>query len=222
MKTAGLRYGVFFSLLLLGAGCADDEHLGQGSLRLAWTTGPNVSCEQAGLHDIEATVSKGAESVQRVAFDCAQSSGFLENLLEGSYQLTLRGFDAAGLATFESAATPVRVVSGQVIDAGSVRLVALPARVELSWSFANGALCSPNGVEQIEVQIYDDEFYDVGNLRFACEEGMGSLMPLVAGDYIVELRGVGPDGVLRASQLSELSLSRGQRLRLEVSLAQAY
>lgn len=202
-------------------GCDESSSPRAGALALRWSAGPAASCEAADLARVEVELRRGRDTVERMAFPCSDGGAFVDALDPGRYDVTLHGVDATGLRTFVASLGRVQVVEGAHVDLGTVRLDALPAQIQLQWFFANGKLCSQNQVEKIEVAVYDDEYYRIDSAEFGCAQGHGTLAPLPAGGYELEVTGFSNGGLhARARSVVALHVGRGEDVLVEVPLEQ--
>ncbi len=196
------------------SGCnTESEPAPLGTLDLTWTLGPN-SCEEAGLSRIAVELD---DAVVREA-DCDDGGVVIEDLEPGNRQLTLTGLDADDVVRFAAKPETVRIVAEEVTDAEDVLLSALPARVDVTWYFTNGRLCSTNDIDDVELSVWRDGFLE-GSADAACDEGTASIAGLSSGTFVLELRALDRRGEAVTTTESEVVLDKGDRRELEVPLA---
>jgi hypothetical protein len=183
----------------------------EGQVEVSWRVG-SAGCEAAGVETVEVELGETGWS-----FDCADE-GATMSLPEGGHPLVLRGLDADGVARYEGDGGRVRVRAGRTQSVPTVLLSALPARVAATWFFENGHLCSQNGVDQVEVTLFDDGDAIERSESVPCEEGTLEFEELEAGGYALLLLGRDSEGEVLYSGESQLEAGRGDQLSVEIVL----
>jgi hypothetical protein len=194
-------------------GCADSEPAPLGTLEVSWTFGPN-SCAEAGVDRIAIELD---DAIVREA-DCEDGEAIIEDLEPGSRQLSLTGLDLDGVERFAAVPETVAIVADGIATADDVLLSALPARVDVTWYFTNGRLCSTNAIDEVELSVWRDGFLE-GSTGAACDEGKAAIAGLSSGTFIVELRALDGRGNMVTTAETEVDLEKGDRRELEVPLA---
>jgi hypothetical protein len=98
------------------------------------------------------------------------------------------------------------------------RLTAMTARIEVSWYFSNGRLCSANEVQQVRVDVWDDGFL-IAEPVSPCDDGYLDVRSLPSGDYHLELSGLeGPSQNPTFGGALDVSLEKGDVRQIDVSL----
>ncbi|TXD37868.1 hypothetical protein FRC98_09325 [Lujinxingia vulgaris] len=190
------------------------EPFGEGALELGWQVSP-MGCEASEVDLVEIELSNARRSYVE-SYPCARGEAALEGLAPGSYELMLRGFDAGGANTFESAIRAVTVRPERIERLTPVALSARPAELEVVWRFENGRVCGANGVGRVEVAVYDEAFYEMARQDFDCNLGTGTIGELFAGEYIVQANASAAE--VNFSGDAQVSLKRGQSGQVETVL----
>jgi hypothetical protein len=183
----------------------------QGQVEVSWRVG-SAGCEAAEVTTIEVALGDEVH-----AFPCGDE-GAMVSAREGRHPLVLRGLDAGGVARYEGDGGRVEVQRGRVSSVPTVLLSALPATVAATWFFENGRLCSQNGVEQVEVTLFDDGDAIQLSETVPCEEGAIELEELEAGAYALLLLGRDGEGEVLYSGERPLDAGRGDQLSVEIVL----
>ena len=213
--------GLVHTMLAAGLACAAfgcgeaPKPLGDGSLEVTWQVSPR-GCEQANVETVDVKLSNAHRSYAG-SYACSDSEALLDNLTPATYELEVVGLDPSGRQTFVADKTLVTVCAEKKNDAPHLRLTAKPATLEVSWRFANGRVCGANGVERIEVAIFDPSYYEMARQNFSCNAGSGTFDELIAGEYIVEAVAESSDDAVY-SGTDETSLKRGDEGQVDVEL----
>lgn len=203
-----------FLAVLTGCVITPDETtltvVADGTLVVAWQVGAS-GCEAAGVTQVDVTVDGEAMGT----FPCDAASASFE-VRPGQRQLLLDGIDAQGAVRY-GGETTVSVGSGETVNAPTVVLGALPAELTVTWFFDNGRLCGANGVEDVEVTVFEDD-YVVDSLITPCDDGAATIESLVAGTYDVNLLATGGDR--RFSGTETIDLGKGDAVIAEIQLSE--
>lgn len=186
--------------------------LEDGTIVVAWEVGAS-GCEAAGVTQVRVTVGDEADAT----FACADGTASFE-VPPDHYDVHLDGLDAQGAVRY-GGDTTVTVGAGMTVDAPTVVLSALPADLTVTWYFENGRLCSANGVEDVELTVFEDDFV-VDTVTAACDDGTASLEGLVAGTYDVTLFGRDAGGVSLFSGTETVDLGKGDAVVMEIQLVE--
>lgn len=207
---------VLVGLLLVTAGCGEEvEPLEEGSLELGWEVSPH-GCEEAGVDEIEARLEH-AQRTYEERFSCADGEGRIDDIEPAKYDLHLVGFDSDDKKTFVSKTERVTVNAEQIREAPALRLTAKPVDLEVAWSFENSRVCGANGVDEVEVAVYDPAYYELARREFGCNAGSGTVHDLIAGEYIVEIVAEGEEDQVFQG-FADTRVKRGERGNVEVVL----
>ncbi|MBA2661859.1 MAG: hypothetical protein H0U74_06160 [Bradymonadaceae bacterium] len=210
--------GLAAAMSMLAAGCGEDvEGLGSGSLSLSWEVSPR-GCESAEVTQVEVEL-KNSNGLYTERYACTDGRAWVDAVSPGNYRLNVRGLDRHGRETFASSGQSVTVRAEMINTAETVRLTAKPASVQVGWVFDNGRVCGANGVDAVELAVYDSEDFEMMRRRFSCNAGEGSLVGLAAGSYLVEAVAE-VRGVTAFRGFSEVHLKRGDLGLVEVILEQ--
>jgi hypothetical protein len=183
----------------------------EGEVEVSWQVGPS-SCEEAAVETVEVELGGTVRT-----FPCTDE-GATVTAPEGRHDLVLRGLDAEGIARYEGEGGRVRVHPGQTNSVPTVILSALPASIAATWFFENGHLCSQNGVDQIEVTLFDAGDAIEHSEMVPCEQGAIEFMELEAGRYALLLLGRDGEGNVHHAGTSQLEAGRGDHLSVEIML----
>lgn len=185
----------------------------EGDLEVSWQLGAG-GCEAGGVELIE--IDLGGFSNE---FTCAEGSALI-TAPAGDYALSLRGLDADGIARYEGDGGRVTVRGGRTVAAPTVLLSALPVRIDASWYFDNGRLCSQNNVEQIELSLFDDQDSLQLSDTKRCDSGAYEIEEVEAGAYTLLLLGRAESGEVIYSGSSQFDGLRGDQITLDIPLYQ--
>jgi hypothetical protein len=182
-----------------------------GTVDVSWRVGPS-GCEAAGITEIELSVGGVGGT-----YDC-EDEGASVSVPAGTHDLLLVGLDGGGDARFGGEELGVVVDGGQTTTVPTVILGALPASLTVNWSFANGLLCTPNGVETVQAFLFEDGTQET-ELTAPCGDGSMTLEGFEAGTYSLSVFGSDEDGTIGFSALAEVTVERGDTASVTVSLA---
>jgi len=126
----------------------------RSDLIIDWTF-EGKSCADAGVAEIHFAIANEVLSPDR--FTCDQAAGGVDlgSFLVGDYQLTITGFDGAGVQTHQVVQTlQVRGRSGGRDEiAVDVPRVADSTTADLTWTFSPGPDCATANVQQVTIYI---------------------------------------------------------------------
>jgi hypothetical protein len=205
-------------LATLGAGCVYQGDVVDGKAPAPLTGGVDVSwqvgaggCEAAGVQTIR--VETEAESLEAACAD----GGMSLDLEAGLHQLWLTGLDDQGRPRYEGEVADVRVVGGEITTVPTVVLQAMPSELTVTWYFDNGRLCGGNGVDEVDLTLFDDDTI-VETLTTPCDDGIEALPPVQSGSYTLSVLGRDGDGRITWGATQELDLGKGDAITVEVML----
>lgn len=200
----------------LATGCVvrdDEEPEGStGTVELSWQMGPS-GCVAAGITEVEVDIGGVGGT-----FDC-EEGGATIGVPAGTHDVVLTGVDATGDERFGGEELGVVVTAGETTVVPTIVLGALPASLTVNWSFANGQLCTPNGVEEVEAFLFDEADVIQGQLAGACDEGTFTLEDIDADSYTLRLVGKDEGGTEIVSGTADVLLERGENSEVSVVLA---
>ena len=150
--------------------------------------------------------------------DCEDGTATIDRVETGARQLEVTGLDTDGVERFAAPPETVSIRADDLTVAEDVLLSALPARVDVTWYFTNGRLCSTNAIDDVELSMWRDGFLE-GSTRAACDEGTASIAGLSSGTFVVELQALDGRGDTTITAEAEVVLDKGDRQSLEVALA---
>ncbi|MGM0555722.1 MAG: hypothetical protein ACQEVA_05000 [Myxococcota bacterium] len=217
MKSSWMKTVIATSLVAMAtAGCGTEvEPLGEGSFELNWDVSPR-GCEAADVRVVEVTLTNAhREYVEQ--YDCDSHTASISGIEPAKYDLVLSGLDPSGHTTFVSDSKLVTIKAERVNVIEDVRLTAKPANLRVNWTFANSRVCGANGVDRVEVALFDNAYYEVARRTFGCDRGGGVFEDLRAGAYTVEAVAES-DAEAVYHGLSDTALKRGGEGHVEVVL----
>jgi hypothetical protein len=212
----GLLLLAGFSTALIGC-VAENEASSPGSLEVTWELNPQ-DCELAGVEQVSVQLLNDSGQVTET-FACADGEGLLLDIPAAKYELTLLGVDSNQDAIFTSETLSITVEPEKLATVDTLHLRPKPPELTVEWGFANGKVCGANGVDEVNIAIYDDASFKHADQTFPCSEGVGVMSDLeVAGDFILVATAESSEGALFRDQV-EVSLERGEEKDLQVELA---
>lgn len=199
-----------------GPGLGDPDTTGQppgdGIVEVSWIVGSS-GCALAQVTDIQLTIGTYENT-----YPCDNGSTRVQ-LPAGDYSLVATGLDADGVARFEATEELVSIFEDETTILPTLRLSALPASLTLFWRFENGSLCGANGVDSIDVALFDNEqLVDPFPIVVDCDPGEADFDDIAAGSYVVSLLGQDESGVAIFDARKEIELYRGETLAEELVL----
>ncbi|MEQ1567086.1 MAG: hypothetical protein ABMA64_15715 [Myxococcota bacterium] len=214
-----MRAWVGTVVLAMATGCvvykgSDDTGVFQtdGEIQLTWQVG-STGCEGSEVDTVQVDLGGFVDS-----FACADG-GATMSAPAGTYTLSLAGLDAGGVARYGGDGGTVTVVGGQTYAAPTVVLSALPATISATWRFDNGALCSSNGVQDVDANLFDADDTLQASMTVPCDSAMLTLEDVEAGDYVLLLLGRDVGGTVVYSGEGQVGVERGDMVTVDVVLA---
>jgi hypothetical protein len=209
-----MRCPLFMTLACLtacGEGAVDSTSTAEsGALTVPWQVGA-AGCEASGVASVRVDVA-GTSSTAA----CSAGSLTLE-VRPGDHRVDVWGLDEAGFARY-GGSDEVSVAQGDVVTMPTVVLGALPATLDVSWYFDNGRLCGGNGVTDVEIIIFEDDFI-IDSLQTSCDDGIERMNDLLAGNYTVSVLGRDSGGVVAWTGLTLVEIDKGDLGFVEVELS---
>ncbi|MFT4622214.1 MAG: hypothetical protein ACI8PZ_000870 [Myxococcota bacterium] len=183
-----------------------------GDLEFTWRVGTS-DCSEAGL-DRVALFLDGEEAAE---FDCEDGFGAIERLDPGRYTARLVGRDTNGWGRYAADLGDVEVESSVATALPTAVLGALPGSIVVTWYFENARMCGANGVSDVEVTLFDDE-YVVESQAVPCDSGILAFEGVRAGEYQLNVMGREADGRAVYNGTGGVQLDKGDRTDVEVAL----
>ena len=217
MKIALHKALIFFSFLpffLGGCGGEAAKEIGQNDVNIYWVVSGG-RCVDAGIYnvDIELIDADGVLYEQN-RFLCANGVALFGDVPAGIYTVHIRGLDVANNEIYEAEPALVRVEEDpepvQLLPPAELEVIR--AAFEINWVFASGQICSFEGVEQIDVAVWDQIIAQkVVGLRVDCDFDPKTQNPLAEGE---SPEGLVIDGLVpRPSRIELFGLDeQGQRI----------
>lgn len=188
-----------------------EETIIDGSVTLSWQVGSS-GCAMSGVDTVEVDIAGFAEQVP-----CTDGQLTLD-VPPGDHSVLLLGLDAGGVARYQ-ASGGVTVREGEAVTMPTAVLGAIPATLDVSWYFENGRLCGGNGVSDVEIVVFDNDFI-VDSLATSCDDGIERLSDLLAGSYTITVLGRDGAGAVAFSGYSDLDVDKGDLAFVEVMLTE--
>jgi hypothetical protein len=195
---------------LLAACSLEKEDIpADGTVTVQWQVGAS-GCELSGVKDIEIDIDGRVETSP-----CAAGAATVP-ASPGRHTVDLYGLDADGVARY-AGSDSVTVYEGEDSPMSTIVLGALPASVDVTWYFENGRLCGGNGVTDVQIVIFDNDFI-VESLETACDDGIERVSDILAGDYTISVLAYDSNGAVAFSGNSDATLDKGDQAFVEVML----
>ncbi len=196
--------------LAVGCTTVEPEPL-DGTVTVTWQVGTQ-GCEASGVTDVEVEIAGETRSAA-----CMQGELSM-NVPAGDHQVFVWGLDAGGIARYEGSAN-VSIFEGEAVTVPTVVLGGIPASIDITWYFENGRLCGGNGVQDVEIVVFDDEFI-VDSLVTECDDGIERIYDLQSGAYTVSVLGRDDAGTVQFSGTSMVEVDKGDLGFVEVMLSE--
>jgi len=165
--------GFVLALLSVGAtGCGAEA--GAGSVRVFWVVAGST-CSDAGVASVRIFVedSEGTSVVSRpIVQSCANGleGVVVRDVPAGSWTVRIEGLDVEARTFLEGTRGDVQVGSGRETKVSpAIQLSLISSRVRLVWKFENGDLCSTNGVDWVEVNVFKGLEGQIDSKTWTCE-----------------------------------------------------
>ncbi|MEN0062670.1 MAG: hypothetical protein AAGA48_11005 [Myxococcota bacterium] len=188
------------------------EAFGEGTIEVSWRVGSS-GCELAEVTDVQIQIGDLERTIP-----CTTGETSLQ-LLAGDYALLATGLDASGVARFEAREELVSVFEGETTVVPTLRLSALPATLTLFWKFENGSLCGANGVDSIDIALFNNEqIVAPFPIKTECSDGEEVFPGIPAGSYVVSMLGLNADDQADFEARQDVTLLRGEEASFELEL----
>lgn len=196
-------------------GCGYEvEPFGEGSVLIDWEVAP-LGCADSGVEIVEISLVRDGGSL-RDESECEKGGMRIDGLDPGKYEVSLRGFPSGEPATFAAEAVEVTVPPDGQARVEGVELLALPGAARIQWAFDNQKSCAANGVQELELTVFDAGLHETYRVVTACAAGEYEVESLRAGKYLFRLRAVDDAGHLEG--VAEADLKKGTAVEVEVVL----
>ena len=206
------EFVVLMAISLLGCHREEPRPV-PGDIKVSWQVGTS-SCAEAEVTSIAVFVDDEDEASE---FGCGDPSGTISSIDPGGHNLELYGRDKDDNNRYFGE-TGVTVKSDQTTTVPTVQLSALPATLTTTWYFENGRMCGHNGVETVDISLFEDE-YLIDSAEADCAEGLHVLEDIKAGSYDVSVLGRDSQGVVTFVGETPVDLDKGDNLEVEVELS---
>jgi len=180
-----------------------------GSVEILWQVGAS-GCDLSGVSTVVVETDEASTTAP------CTDGGVILDLPAGDHAISLWGLDAGGVARYEGA-TSVSLREGEAVTIPTVVLGALPATIDVSWYFDNGRLCGGNGVTDVEIVLFDDDFI-VSSLVTPCDDGIERMPNVLAGNYTVSVLARDAEGRMAFSGSTDARVDKGDLAFVEVLL----
>ena len=193
--------------------CGEGPSVSRGALTATWDVLPS-GCDVAGVESVEIALSGASERTS--IFDCEAGSATIDEIKTGTYDIALTGLDPDGKRTFIGHESDV-LVHADINASVRITLVSAPGEVSTTWAFDNGRLCGTNGIETIQIRIFDTYDYLIQESDALCSAGRETLGDLKAGHYLVHAQAVSDSETVFEGS-AKVEVTRGETSRVDVIL----
>ena len=217
MKTllrAALTLVLLIAWTLPGCGEGAATEVGQNDVNIFWVVSGG-RCVDAGIYNVDVEIID-ADGVlyEQNRFLCANGYALFGDVPAGIYTVNIKGLDVANNQIYEAEPALVRVEEQpdpiQLLPPAELEVIR--ASFEINWVFASGQICSFEGVNEIDVAVWDQIIAQkVVGIRVDCDFDPKTQSPLVEGET--------PEGLLidglvpRPSRVELFGLDeQGQRI----------
>jgi hypothetical protein len=186
-----------------------------GSVTFFWSflypnDAPTLDCPLAGVTDVEIHMQGPSAQDVSLRFDCTDEGAVVDELVEGSYSLSLLAhgtFQGAPLLLY-SADVDVDIRANRQTDLGDIVLHRNPTAfgdVRVSWTWEAGT-CAEENVDTLALSIRRLGF-DVAEDFTSVDCDLGTVLrpTFVPGTYVVSLAATGSEGVFSGTTTVETS-----------------
>jgi len=126
-----------------------------GQLTVSWLIGGST-CAGSGLATVEVTLVDARGPVDAGSAACQVGNYVFRIVPEGQYRIEVDGFPAEdAIATYSGLVETVVVKANFPNAAPAVALTQNPGGIDAIWFFDNGQLCSFNGVDTVELSLWN-------------------------------------------------------------------
>jgi hypothetical protein len=172
-------------LIFYQAVSCSSENFGSGNLLIRWKIG-GMSCLKANVANVKILLLQDETLINESTESCVAQEHLFTDIPAGSYRLDLQGLTLDNKFVYEGSDDSVTVSSGKtIIMNNAVVLTERKASLTLKWKFENGQLCAYNGVELMEVSVWDEHsnkiFFEYINCNPQIKKGQSS-----ADGYLIE------------------------------------
>jgi hypothetical protein len=233
-----------FALLLAmsAAGCSE-EPAGPGIVQVSWKL-DMTTCAQADVDLVRVQLLQDQQAIYSQDAACGDGTDQLNDVEAGVYDLRLQGIrvnapaaetDGTEDILYEGEYAGLKVRSGSAPSSPpeTIVLKLKPGEIWLAWSFPQGqsTICSFNNVATVEVNItqaatslplLQDEFPcdpgDVPPETINFKNGFIVIEDVPAGEVDLVLFGISPDGKRTSQGTKTISILKGQKVQVLVTL----
>ena len=156
-KTISLL-ALFFVFPFALSGCFLDENVNEtNDLRVYWQI-QGGTCSTADISNVQIDIYDESETLFDTTLTlCSNTETLFRGLPVGVYSVRATGLNGDSVAIYESGLTEVTVdASDEVVELlPPLELGLKRATLEVSWVFESGKLCQFEGVDDIEISIWD-------------------------------------------------------------------
>ena len=145
---------------LILASCSSETQ-GPGSLEVRYVLGPDRTCEELGIEELELTLEDTDHAVVVPCDDASERVLRLDELAPKRYVHRIRGLDAEGTATMDNGAESRSQRRVQVLGDGAIveadrtsELTVTPVYLQVSIDFAASS-CASSEMSHLEISAYD-------------------------------------------------------------------
>ena len=189
-----------------------------GKVTVEWKLGFGVDCAKAGIDTIRVTAQEpGERELVAETFSCSAGAATIRDVPAGACTVVIEGGVGSSFdyPVFTATVGSVLVREGDTAETGKVTLEKLPPQqnpgsLEIGWSFDNGQLCVPNGVETVRVTVWRELVFKEYEDTTDCNTGMVKV-EVQPGAYAVVLEGMDAEGkVVRQATKEDIEVKQGE------------
>ncbi len=208
---------ILVTSLLAGLGCGQElEPFGPGSMDLTWKVAP-LGCDAGEVESVEIRLEND-RNVHVEQVDCQARGVRIEEIAPGRYDLTIEGASASGTPTFDARLDSVFIRPDSPVFVGPVELEAIPAEVQIYWRPDDWEICEVEGLEEVEVAVFDGAYHRVHLSMWNCRAGIANVAGLPAGQYYFRVRTENQESKFEG--VRALDVGWGQQAELDIDLIQ--
>ncbi len=135
----------------------EDELVETNDVTLSWQVAGGT-CSTAKIPNVQIDIfDQNGDLYDQVVTLCSNGSTTFADVVEGTYRIQVLGLDEDNAATYETPSLDVTVIAGEepIILQPPLQLAIRRAHLEITWKFSTGGQCNFEGVDKIEVSIWD-------------------------------------------------------------------
>ena len=190
-----------------------------GQLEVIWTFGGRT-CGEADVAAVSASlVDTEGRIYARTEATCESGRAMIGPVAPGVYELIVDGSSRDGIVTHNGGMSAVVIDEATTTRPDKLNLKARGSLLQLAWRFANGNLCSFNGVTEVTVAVFDNLGREVHLMNYACDPAEPVGIPNVPAGYAdVYATALDVTGNPRARDVERIETSFGTEVPVQLVL----